>query len=236
MQTILDSFKSENHLLESNVYQYLKSEKVEKILVACSGGADSVFALLLLYVYQKELGFDLEVAHFNHQWRGVDSKKDAQYVKDLANSLGLLYHHASAELDQSVKTETKAREARIAFLRKTASELGARVIAFGHQMDDILETQIQRLGRGSSIEGLIAPRPIHIFENGPTHIRPILNYTAKVIKQSLNKHGMNWCEDVSNNDERIIRNKLRKSIIPQLSKWMQRDVSEGAYRLSLIHI
>ena len=230
MQTILDSFKSENHLLESNVYQYLKSEKVEKILVACSGGADSVFALLLLSVYQKELGFDLEVAHFNHQWRGVDSKKDAQYVKDLANSLGLLYHHASAEVDQSVKTETKAREARIAFLRKTASELGARVIAFGHQMDDILETQIQRLGRGSSIEGLIAPRPIHIFENGPTHIRPILNYTAKVIKQSLNKHGMNWCEDVSNNDERIIRNKLRKSIIPQLSKWMQRDVSEGAYR------
>ena len=118
MQTILDSFKSENHLLESNVYQYLIREKVEKILVACSGGADSVFALLLLSAYQKKLGFDLEVAHFNHQWRGIDSEKDAQYVEDLANALGLPYHYASAELGQSVKTETKAREARIDFFKE----------------------------------------------------------------------------------------------------------------------
>ena len=230
MQTILDSFKSENHLLESNVYQYLIKEKVGKILVACSGGADSVFALFLLLAYRKEVGFDLEVAHFNHQWRGAESEKDAQYVEDLAKALNLPYHYASAELGQTLKTETSAREARIQFLRKTASELGSRVIAFGHQMDDILETQIQRLGRGSSIEGLIAPRPIHLFENGPAHIRPILNYTAKAIKHSLKKHGINWCEDVSNNDERIVRNKLRKSIIPQLSEWMQRDVSEGASR------
>lgn len=230
MQTILDSFKSESYLLEPNVYQYLLSEKVDKILVACSGGADSVFALLLLIAYQKEIGFDLEVAHFNHKWRGEDSAKDAQYVEDLANKLSLSYHFASAGLDQSVKTETSAREARIAFLRNTAQGIGARVIAFGHQMDDILETQIQRLGRGSSIEGLIAPRPVHLFENGITHIRPILNYTAEAIKDTLTKHDLDWCEDSSNNDESIARNKLRKSIIPQLSECMQRDVSEGASR------
>ncbi|MGB0374882.1 MAG: tRNA lysidine(34) synthetase TilS [Opitutales bacterium] len=230
MQTILDSFKSESYLLEPNVYQYLSSEKVDKILVACSGGADSVFALLLLIAYQKEIGFDLEVAHFNHEWRGEDSAKDAQYVEDLANKLSLSYHFASAGLDQSVKTETSAREARIAFLRNTAQGIGARVIAFGHQMDDILETQIQRLGRGSSIEGLIAPRPVHLFENGITHIRPILNYTAEAIKDTLTKHDLDWCEDSSNNDESIVRNKLRKSIIPQLSECMQRDVSEGASR------
>ncbi|MDA0848866.1 MAG: tRNA lysidine(34) synthetase TilS [Verrucomicrobia bacterium] len=230
MQTILDSFKSESYLLEPNVYQYLLSEKVDKILVACSGGADSVFALLLLIAYQKEIGFDLEVGHFNHEWRGEDSAKDAQYVEDLANKLSLSYHFASAGLDQSVKTETSAREARIAFLRNTAKGIGARVIAFGHQMDDILETQIQRLGRGSSIEGLIAPRPVHLFENGITHIRPILNYTAEAIKDTLTKHDLDWCEDSSNNDESIVRNKLRKSIIPQLSECMQRDVSEGASR------
>lgn len=230
MQTILDSFKSESYLLEPNVYQYLLSEKVDKILVACSGGADSVFALLLLIAYQKEIGFDLEVGHFNHEWRGEDSAKDAQYVEDLANKLSLSYHLASAGLDQSVKTETSAREARIAFLRNTAKGIGARVIAFGHQMDDILETQIQRLGRGSSIEGLIAPRPVHLFENGITHIRPILNYTAEAIKDTLTKHDLDWCEDSSNNDESIVRNKLRKSIIPQLSECMQRDVSEGASR------
>jgi tRNA(Ile)-lysidine synthetase-like protein len=230
MQTILNSFKSEGYLLEPNVHQYLLSEKVEKILVACSGGADSVFTLLLLVAYQEEIGFDLEVAHFNHEWRGADSAKDAQYVEALAKKLSLPYHFASAGLDQSVKTETSAREVRIAFLRKTASEIGARVIAYGHQMDDILETQIQRLGRGSSIEGLIAPRPVHIFENGITHIRPILNYTAEAIKDTLTKHDLDWCEDASNNDESIVRNKLRKSIIPQLSECMQRDVSEGARR------
>jgi tRNA(Ile)-lysidine synthase len=106
----------------------------------------------------------LEVAHFTHEWRGADAAKDAQYVEALAKKLSLPYHFASAGLDQSVKTETSAREVRIAFLRKTASEIGARVIAYGHQMDDILETQIQRLGRGSSIEGLIAPRPVHTFD------------------------------------------------------------------------
>lgn len=230
MQTILDSFKSKGNLLESNVYEYLLNEQVKSILVACSGGADSVFTLLLLMAYQKDMGFDLEVAHFNHQWRGADSEKDAQYVEDLAKKLGLRYHFASAKLDQSIKTETSAREVRIAFLRKTANEIGASVIAFGHQMDDILETQIQRLGRGSSIEGLIAPRPVHLFENGPTHIRPILSYSAKDIKGALNEHNIAWCEDASNNDESIVRNKLRKSVIPQLTEWMQRDVSEGAWR------
>ena len=230
MQTILDSFKSKDYLLEPNVYHYLLAEKVEKVLVACSGGADSVFTLLLLMVYQKDLGFDLEVAHFNHEWRGADSARDAQYVKDFSKKLNLPYHYGSAESDPPIKTETKAREARLAFLRKVAKKIGASVIAFGHQMDDILETQIQRLGRGSSLEGLIAPRPIHLFENGPIHIRPILNYTAKVIRDTLKYHDINWCEDASNHDEKIVRNKLRKSIIPQLSEWMQRDVSEGAWR------
>lgn len=230
MQTILDSFRNKGYLLESNVYQYLLKEKVDKILVACSGGADSVFALLLLMSHQKEMGFDLEVAHFNHNWRGVDSAKDAQYVEDFAKKLKLSYRYDSAKLDQSVKTETNARVARIEFLRKTAKKVGASVIAFGHQMDDILETQIQRLGRGSSIEGLIAPRPVHLFENEPTHIRPVLNFSAEAIKEILTKHELAWREDASNNDERIVRNKLRKSIIPQLAEWMHRDVSQGAWR------
>ena len=234
MQTILNSFKSGNHLIELNVYQYLLREKVEKILVACSGGADSVFALFLLLTYQKEIGFDLEVAHFNHKWRGFDSGKDAQYVKDLAETFRLPYHYASAELDKSAKTETSAREARIEFLRKTANEIGARVIAFGHQMDDILETQIQRIARGSGLEGLIAPRPVYNFEKYPSHIRPILNYSAAKIKLILTQLSIQWCNDVSNADQSIPRNKLRKSLIPSLELVMGRDVNEGAKRSRML--
>ena len=230
MQTILDSFKSSNLLIESNVYDYLLREKVDKILVACSGGADSVFTLFLLLAYQKEIGFDLDVAHFNHQWRGVDSEKDAQYVKDIAKSLSLPYHYASDESGHQSKTETSAREARIQFLRKTAIQLGAKVIAFGHQMDDILETQIQRLARGSGLEGLIAPRPVHVFEKYPCHIRPILNYSAAKIRLILKELSIQWCNDISNSDQSITRNKLRKSLIPSLELVMGRDVNEGANR------
>ena len=230
MQTILDSFRNKGYLLDSSVYQYLLKEKVDKILVACSGGADSLFALLLLMSHQKEMGVDLEVAHFNHNWRGVDSAKDAIYVEDFAKKLKLHFWFDSANEDQSNKSETNARVARIKFLRKTAKESGASVIAFGHQMDDILETQIQRLGRGSNIEGLIAPRPVHLFENEPTHIRPILSFRAEEIKEILTKHDLAWCEDASNNDERIVRNKLRNSIIPQLAECMERDVSKGSCR------
>jgi tRNA(Ile)-lysidine synthase len=230
MQTILDSFKSKDYLFESKVYQYLLSKNGQKILIACSGGADSVFALLLLTAHQKDMNLELSVAHFNHEWRGEDSIEDARYVEGLAKKLSLPYYCATAGPNQLKKTETNAREARIKFLRKTANDVGAEVIAFGHQMDDILETQIQRLGRGSNIEGLIAPKPVHLFEDYPTHIRPVFNYKSDTIKDILNEHEVDWCEDSSNHNERILRNKLRKSIIPELSERMQRDVSEGAWR------
>jgi len=230
MNSILEKFSDGECGIEPSVCDFLSSLETQRVLVACSGGADSVFALLLLSANKVALNLELSVAHYNHKWRAEASDGDCQFVQALANRLGIPFYCETSKSQGLVKTETKARSERITFLRSCADQIKADAIAFGHQTDDILETQIQRLGRGSALEGLIAPRPVHYFESYPTHIRPILHLSSNDIQERLKAFGVQWREDSSNQDQSIIRNKLRHSIIPILTDVMKRNVSEGASR------
>jgi tRNA(Ile)-lysidine synthase len=230
MITVLQQFKDMRYEIEPLVFKFLKDLGGARIIVACSGGSDSVFLLYLLKSYEEELQLDIIVAHYNHKWRAESSDQDCHFVQKLSQDLGLVCCVDSSHDDSVKKNETYARNQRIAFLRKIAQEKESHVVAFGHQCDDVLETQIQRLGRGASLDGLIAPRPIHKFEQYPTHIRPILRYQSNFIQAALKKVSAQWREDSSNKDETIVRNKLRHSIIPELSQLMKRNVSESASR------
>tara|TARA_B100000035_G_scaffold159731_1_gene136195 strand:+ start:866 stop:1861 length:996 start_codon:yes stop_codon:yes gene_type:complete len=231
MQSILEDFKNKAYPIEPAVNRFLSESDCACIISACSGGSDSVFTSLLLASLQKKMGFTLVLAHYNHAWRGVASDKDCVFVQNLADSLGLECRFESAESNSTLaQSETQARTARIEFLRKVAQTVGADAIAFGHQMDDILESQVLRLARGAGLDGLIAPRAIHRFKDYPTHIRPVLNYNSEKIVTVLREQGIEWREDTSNADTSIPRNLLRQSLIPALSNCMQRNVSEGASR------
>lgn len=200
------------------------------VLVACSGGADSVCMLCVLRAEAASLGLRLVVAHYNHRWRGADSEADASFVRELAAALELpLAEEARPEVEAAF-TETAARVLRLDFLRRAARRHNCSYIAFGHQLDDILETQLQRLARGCGSEGLAAPRPVARFPGEPAHLRPLLNCRAGDIRLALRAVGVPWCEDSSNADLGISRNALRAEVIPALLEALDRDPASGAAR------
>ena len=216
--------------LQDAVCELFAGDSCERVLVACSGGADSVFLLCQLWTQAPQLGIELVVGHYNHRWRGADSELDAQFVEVLAQQLGCQYVTAARPEHEAAFTETTARALRLDFLRAAAQAHNCQCIALGHQLDDILETQLQRLVRGSGADGLAAPRPIHFFEYYPTHVRPVLHMRAGAIRMALNACEIPWREDISNEDVRISRNALRHTVIPELGAALGRDVAEGSAR------
>lgn len=216
--------------LHANVHELLAGESCRRVLVACSGGADSIFMLCQLWAQMDVLDVELVVAHYNHRWRGEDSQLDAEFVQELARQLGCPFVSAERPENEAAFTETTARALRLDFLRATATAHACQCVAFGHQQDDILETQLQRLARGSGTDGLAAPRPIHFFEMHPTHIRPVLHLGAGAIRMALNACQIPWREDISNEDVAISRNALRHNVIPSLSDALGRDAPAGSAR------
>jgi tRNA(Ile)-lysidine synthase len=114
------------------------------------------------------------------------------------------------------------------FLRKMAQVHNCQWIAFGHQMNDVLETQLQRLARGSGVVGMAAPRPVHVFEGYADHLRPLLGLKAHEIRSMLQAADICWREDSSNLDDSIQRNGLRHQIVPKMQLIMDRDLLLGA--------
>lgn len=216
--------------IEPSVRAVLESNRTNRLLVACSGGADSVFMLCLLFARRMELGLELQVAHYNHRWRDDASAQDAEFVRLLADALSLPFYSDERPENEAAFTETTARVLRLDFLRVVARRSKCGHIAFGHQLDDILETQLQRLARGVGTEGLAAPRPVVAFTGHPVHLRPLLNLRAGDIRMAMNAVGMPWREDESNQDTGIARNVLRHEVIPGLIEALDRDPSTGAAR------
>ncbi len=217
-------------LFHPAVEAVLERNGVRRILVACSGGADSVLMLCLLKCQVRALGLELSVAHYNHRWRAEASVEDAVFVELIADAMGLTYYYGERPAKQAAFTETTARALRLEFLRQAAVDASCEWIAFGHQLDDILETQLQRVGRGSGSDGLAAPRPISHFPGRPSHIRPLLHLRSGEVRMLLNSYEVPWCCDTSNADMLIARNALRHRIIPELSEALGRDAPLGAAR------
>ena len=133
----------------------------KRIYIACSGGADSVF--LTLFFSTDELRDRLTVLHFNHRLRGDESDQDERFVEELCTNLGLAFLSASWERsdeDGSVSEEL-ARDARMGFFSKSIGEhIVDSVILTGHHADDVVETLLMRISRGSGLQGICAPREV----------------------------------------------------------------------------
>ena len=214
--------------IDSSVLEHLR--QADHVLVACSGGADSVFLLCLLVARAQEIGIQLHVAHYNHRWRSDASDADASFVESLADSFNLPFISDTRSEKEVAFTETTARMLRLDFLRKAAHLQHCDYIVFGHQLDDIIETQLQRIARGCASDGLAAPRPVALFDKQPTHLRPLLHLRAGDIRGALQASKIPWREDRSNEDISIARNALRRHVIPELCDALGRDSAVGAAR------
>jgi tRNA(Ile)-lysidine synthase len=154
--------------LESKVLDFIQRysliSRKELVVVGVSGGADSVCLLHVLAKWQKELGIKLHIAHLNHQLRGAESEADAEYVSNLAGSLGIpitidRQDVAAYRTERNCSIEEAARELRYAFLAMVAREVGAHRIATGHTRDDQVETILMHILRGTGITGLCGLAP-----------------------------------------------------------------------------
>ncbi len=185
----------------------------QHLLVAVSGGPDSVALLRVLHELRDECRLSLTAGHFNHRFRGTASDQDADWVTELASKLNLPIVTGAADVTASEFTEAAARSTRYEFLSKAAAETGATRIVTGHTSNDQIETVLHHLLRGTGLRGLTGiPRERSLGE--VTLFRPLLDVSHAGVLEYLSDRGQGFREDATNLDQRWTRNWLRKELLP----------------------
>jgi tRNA(Ile)-lysidine synthase len=191
----------------------------DRVLVAVSGGPDSVALLHLLVRLGPELGLDLGVAHYDHGLRGADSRADAHFVTDLARGLNLPCHQGGgpvrdAAREDRVSLQMAARKLRLQFLRDTCRGHGYARLALGHTADDQVELFWLRLLRGAGLEGLKGMWPA----TPDGLVRPLLAVGKAVLLAWLEQEALPHRVDVSNLSRAYLRNRVRLDLLPHLTR------------------
>ena len=191
-----------------------------RVLVAISGGADSVALLHILRVLQDRRELTIAgLGHLNHQLRGAEADADEAFCRGLAAAADLAIEVGREDvmataLREGRSLEDAARVVRYRFLEEAAGRRQADVIAVGHSLDDQAETFLLRLTRGAGSRGLGGIRP-----RAGRVIRPLLEISRADLRLYLKGHGLEFRDDASNLDVRIPRNRIRKELIPSLEQY-----------------
>ncbi|MEM1109338.1 MAG: tRNA lysidine(34) synthetase TilS [Planctomycetota bacterium] len=192
----------------------------DRIMVACSGGADSVALLRALYLLhdRRKWNLTLTVAHVQHHLRSPEAAEgDAAFVEALARQLGL--KHARRDItpgEAAGNVEANAREQRYAALVEMAAEVNASYVATAHHADDQLETLLMAILRGTTAKGLRGIAWQRPLSEKVTLIRPMLNVTHIEAIELLNSLDQPWREDTTNLDKSRTRARLRHEVLPVL--------------------
>lgn len=208
--------------------------RAERWAVAISGGADSVALLLLLWACWPQRRGRLVALHFDHALRGAESRGDARFCRSLCRGLGVPFQEGRWRRPKGPVAEARARAARFGFLERAMASQRIRAAWFGHQQDDVAETLLMRLSRGSGSAGLAAPRPVHAFAAARAggrprfHLRPLLGLKKAQIAAALRAEAIPWREDSSNRSGAHFRNRLRRDVLPRWIRASQRDALAGA--------
>lgn len=205
------------------------------VLVGLSGGVDSVVLTHLLVAAQREGRIGrVMAAHLHHGIRGADADADASFCAELCRKWDVPFVLGHANVPQEalrlgLSVETAAREARYAFLRKQAAELGADCIAVAHHLDDQAETVLLHLIRGSGLTGLAGMRP----RTGEI-ARPLLAVRRAEIEAYAANNGLAFCTDATNASDEMTRNRIRNELLPLLASFNPRVSERLAVTAELI--
>jgi len=189
----------------------------ETVLVAVSGGPDSVALLATLTALAPAWRLTLHVLHVDHGLR-ADSARDAEFVRALGTRLGVPVDVERVQVGAG-SVEAAARTARYAALEAWADRVGASRIAVGHTADDQAETVLMRVLGGAGVRGLAAIPPVR-----GRIIRPLIELRRQAVREALTAEGLEWVEDPSNRDPKFLRNRIRHELIPLLAASYHADV------------
>lgn len=222
MDKVLDTIK-----------QYNMFDKNDKVIVAVSGGPDSISLLHLLNSLKEEYNLTLYGAHVNHCLRGEESDKDEEYVKGFCENLGIECFVKRVDINRLAKerglsSESAGREARYEFFEELYNSLGAQKIALAHNANDQAETVLMRIIRGTGLEGLTGIKPVrsNIF------VRPLINIKRESIEKYCDTYLLQPRIDKTNLENIYTRNKVRLELIPYIKENFNEDIVNVLNRLA----
>lgn len=205
--------KFERHVVSENLMA-----PSMKLVIAVSGGADSVALLHLLHQIRTDLHLSLLAVHVNHNLRGKESDADEQFVRKLCDRLNVQMIVKHLKLDGKSDLENRARIRRNAILHNVLKSYKFDYIALAHQKNDQAETILMNLTRGAGITGMGGIKPVT-----DNILRPLLPFSKTEIEAWLRENKLDWREDKSNQDKRFTRNLIRHELIP----WLEKNLNES---------
>jgi tRNA(Ile)-lysidine synthase len=198
----------------------------DRVLIAVSGGPDSVFLFLALKALKDKLGLGrVAVCNLDHCLRGRDSRQDSLFVRKMCSDARVGFIHKRTDLkkakSKTLSPEEISREARYKFFINTAKNYGFNVIATGHTLDDQAETVLMRLLKGTALKGIVGIPPVR-YHGRVRIVRPLLEIEKEEIRRFLDEEGIGYRIDRTNLEPVYFRNVVRSEIIPFLEKYNPR--------------
>ena len=207
-------------------------ERREKVILGISGGPDSVFLFHMLVEFSKNNRNLIVAAHFNHQLRS-ESDQEEEFVRTLCETHNVRFVSDTKDVRKFFKgdsLEQTARNLRLDFFLKVSRKLKIKKVALAHHKDDLIETVLLRLVRGSGLLGLRGLLPIRRYKK-ILLIRPLLFIEKKDILKALKQNNLKYVLDKSNFQDKFLRNKIRLHLMPSILK-VSPSFKENVYSLS----
>lgn len=227
-------------IVEETIKSYRMFKPKDSVLVGVSGGPDSVALLHVLLKIASGLSLTLGMAHLNHGIRGIDSDREAEFVASLAGKLKLPFYTRKKDVlnykkNHKLSLEEAARRVRYDFLHQVAGENKYHKIALGHHANDNAELVLMYLFRGSGPSGISGIPPVRdVFSQYGEIVRPLIELTRHEIMDYLAVKKLEYVTDISNEDTKFLRNKVRSELIPLIKESYNPRIIETVNRLSSI--
>ena len=219
--------------VRNTIIKYNLIESGDRLVLGVSGGPDSLSMLQILYELKNELNFDICVAHINHSLRDAADEEE-QFVKDSCEKLGIVFYSLKVDVKKEAEaqkqgTEEVGRNIRYKFFDEVAHKTNSNKIAIAHNKNDVAETIIMNLLRGSGIKGLKGIDP-----KNEQYIRPLIECSREEIEKYCSDNKLDPRIDQSNFDNTYTRNRIRNVVIPYIKEEFNPNIIETLNRLSII--
>ncbi len=215
------------------ITKYSLLARGDRVVVAVSGGPDSVALTHVLFSLKKEYDLVLHIAHLNHMFRGAEADQDARWVMDLAQQLEIPCTVSKVDVPafakaRRISAQAAARQVRYDFLEQVRMTQKATRIATGHHADDQAETLVMNILRGAGPGGLSGIPP----QRGGVYIRPLIDATREEIENYCRENELAYCQDSSNFKPVYLRNRVRLELLPLLEREYNPEIRVALIRLA----